>query len=86
MQDYRNLLVWQKAHRLTLAAYALSPYLKVPEAWPLRDLSCSAPRFPFRRTSPRVPVAARTLISGAFSGIPWVPQMSSSMTCSWLET
>jgi four helix bundle protein len=37
MQDYRNLRVWQKAHRLTLAAYAVSPYLKVPEAWPVRD-------------------------------------------------
>jgi four helix bundle protein len=37
MQDYRNLRVWQKAHKLTLAAYAVSPYLKVPEAWPLRD-------------------------------------------------
>jgi len=37
MQDYRNLRVWQKAHQLTLAADAVSPYLKVPEAWPLRD-------------------------------------------------
>jgi four helix bundle protein len=37
MQDYRNLRVWQKAHKLTLATYAVSPYLKVPEAWPLRD-------------------------------------------------
>ena len=37
MQDYRNLRVWQKAHRLALTTYAVSPYLKVPEAWPLRD-------------------------------------------------
>ena len=37
MQDYRNLRVWQKAHRLALATFAVSPYLKVPEAWPLRD-------------------------------------------------
>ena len=37
MQDYRKLRVWQKAHALALAAYAVSPYLKAPEAWPLRD-------------------------------------------------
>jgi four helix bundle protein len=37
MQDYRNLRVWQKAHRLTLAVYAVAPSLKAPEAWPLRD-------------------------------------------------
>jgi four helix bundle protein len=37
MQDYRNLYVWQKAHRLALAVYAVPPYLKAPEAWPLRD-------------------------------------------------
>ena len=37
MQDYRNLRVWQKAHRLALATYAVSPFLKAPEAWPLRD-------------------------------------------------
>jgi four helix bundle protein len=37
MQDYRNLRVWQKAHKLALATYALSAYLKKPEAWPLRD-------------------------------------------------
>jgi four helix bundle protein len=37
MQDYRNLYVWQKAHRLALAVYAISPKLKAPEAWPLRD-------------------------------------------------
>ena len=37
MQDYRNLYVWQKAHRLALAVYAVFPYLKAPEAWALRD-------------------------------------------------
>jgi four helix bundle protein len=37
MQDYRKLHVWQKAHRLALAAYAVSSYFKAPEAWPLRD-------------------------------------------------
>jgi four helix bundle protein len=37
MQDYRNLRVWQKAHSLTLAVYAVTPSLKAPEAWPLRD-------------------------------------------------
>jgi four helix bundle protein len=37
MQDYRNLRVWQKAHKLTVAVYAVSPCLNVPEAWPLRD-------------------------------------------------
>ena len=37
MQDYRNLRVWQKAHTLTLAVYAVTPSLKAPEAWPLRD-------------------------------------------------
>ena len=25
MQDYRNLHVWQKAHKLALATYAVSP-------------------------------------------------------------
>jgi hypothetical protein len=37
MQDYRNLRVWQKAHNLTLATYAISAYLQKPEAWPVRD-------------------------------------------------
>jgi len=37
MQDYRNLKVWQKAHDLTLATYALSAHLRKPEAWALRD-------------------------------------------------
>jgi four helix bundle protein len=37
MQDYRNLKVWQKAHRLTLATYAVSPHLQKPDAWPVRD-------------------------------------------------
>jgi four helix bundle protein len=37
MQDDRNLVVWQKAHRLALAAYELPAYLVSPEAWPLRD-------------------------------------------------
>ena len=34
MQDYRKLHVWQKAHRLALDVYAISAYLKAPEAWP----------------------------------------------------
>ena len=37
MQDYRKLLVWQKAHKLALKAYALPAYLRAPEAWVLRD-------------------------------------------------
>ena len=37
MQDYRNLRVWQKAHNLTLATYAVSANLQKPDAWPLRD-------------------------------------------------
>jgi four helix bundle protein len=37
MQDYRKLLVWQKAHKLTLDTYAVSAHLKRPEAWPLRS-------------------------------------------------
>ena len=37
MQDYRNLHVWQKAHKLALATYAVSAYLHKPEGWPLRD-------------------------------------------------
>ncbi len=38
MQDYRNLLVWQKAHRLVLDVYADSArHLRHPDAWPVRD-------------------------------------------------
>ena len=37
MQDYRKLLVWQKAHRLALTTYELPAYLTRPETWPLRD-------------------------------------------------
>src|SRR5215207_4985110 len=37
MQDYRKLLVWQKAHQLALKTYELPAYLLKPEAWPLRD-------------------------------------------------
>ena len=38
MQDYRKLVVWQKAHRLVLDVYAdTATYLRQPDAWPLRD-------------------------------------------------
>ena len=38
MQDYRKLWVWKKAHQLVLDVYADSTkYLKVPDAWPVRD-------------------------------------------------
>jgi four helix bundle protein len=37
MQNYRNLLVWQKGHQLAIDAYQLPPHLLNPEAWPLRD-------------------------------------------------
>ena len=36
MQDYRKLLVWQKAHQLTLALYAICARWTAPDAWPLR--------------------------------------------------
>ena len=38
MQDYRKLVVWQKAHKLVLDVYADSAkYLKKPDAWAVRD-------------------------------------------------
>jgi four helix bundle protein len=37
MQDFRNLLVWQKAHRLTLKAYALSATLSAAKHFSLSD-------------------------------------------------
>jgi four helix bundle protein len=37
MQDYRELLVWQKGHQLAIDTYALPRYFLKPEAWPLRD-------------------------------------------------
>ena len=37
MQDYRKLVVWQKAHELALNVFAISAYLKAPESWALRD-------------------------------------------------
>jgi four helix bundle protein len=37
MQDYRNLLVWQKAHKLAVKAYELPAYLRTPDGWVLRD-------------------------------------------------
>ena len=38
MQDYRKLVVWQKAHRLTLDVYADSAkHLAGREAWELRS-------------------------------------------------
>ena len=49
MQDYRNLRVWQKAHNLALATYAISANLQKPDAWPLGDqifraaISCGTP-------------------------------------------
>ncbi len=36
MQDYRKLLVWQKAHQFTLALYATCGRWNAPDAWPLR--------------------------------------------------
>jgi four helix bundle protein len=38
MQDYRKLVVWQKAHRLALDAYGDSAeHLRQPDAWAVRD-------------------------------------------------
>jgi len=37
MQNFRNLQVWQKSHKLALSTYAVPAYLLKPEAWPLRD-------------------------------------------------
>ena len=38
MQDYRNLMVWQKSHQLVLNVYADSAkHLRHPDAWPVRD-------------------------------------------------
>ena len=37
MQNFRNLEVWQKAHRLAVHAYELPAYLHEPKAWALRD-------------------------------------------------
>ena len=37
MQNFRNLEVWQKAHRLAVHAYELPAYLQDPKGWALRD-------------------------------------------------
>ena len=37
MQSFRNLEVWQKAHKLAVHAYELSAYLAEPKGWALRD-------------------------------------------------
>jgi four helix bundle protein len=38
MQDYRQLLMWHKAHRLVLDVYADSAkFLRHPDAWPVKD-------------------------------------------------
>ena len=80
MQDYRNLRVWQKAHQLTLATYAVSTYLQKPEACHFVT-RCSGRRFRSRRTSLKALVEVPTLISAAFCGTPWVPVMNLSMIC-----
>jgi four helix bundle protein len=37
MQSFRNLEVWQKAHKLAVKAYELPAYLQEPRSWALRD-------------------------------------------------
>ena len=38
MQDFKKLIVWQKAHPLVLDTYADSAkHLRHPDAWPVRD-------------------------------------------------
>jgi four helix bundle protein len=37
MQDFRNLRVWQKAHKLTLETYAVSATIKHPQHFCLKD-------------------------------------------------
>jgi four helix bundle protein len=37
MQDFRNLSVWQKAHNLAKAAYAISEHFSAPRYYKLRD-------------------------------------------------
>jgi 23S rRNA-intervening sequence protein len=77
MQDYRKLGVWQKSHKLTLDTYAVSPYFKAPEAWPVRDQML--------RAAISIPsniaegAAGQTQIFGDFCSIPWVPAMNLSM-------
>ncbi len=38
MQDFRNLKVWQKAHKLMLQTYAVSATIKHPQHFCLKDL------------------------------------------------
>jgi len=37
MQDFRNLQVWQKAHKLTLDTYAVSANMTHPQHFSLRE-------------------------------------------------
>jgi hypothetical protein len=78
MQDYRKLVVWQKAHQLALETYANSACFQQPPAWPLRD-QVFGPPSRFHRTSPRAPGGAPNPISGGFSGSPWVRATNLSM-------
>ena len=70
MQDYRNLYVWQKAHKLTLSVFAITPHLKTPEAWPLRDQAL------------RAAISITSNIAEG-KGRRWVPVTNLSMICFW---
>ena len=80
MQDYRKLTVWQKSHKLAIETYAISPNLRAPEAWPIRDqvlrAAISVPsNIAEGAGRERIP------IFGDSSSIPWVPATNLSMIC-----
>lgn len=81
MQDYRKLVVWQKAHQLVLDVYADSAtYLRHRDAWAIRDQMRSA-AISIASNIAEGTGRGATLISATSSTIPWVPRTNLSMIC-----
>ena len=79
MQDFRNLRVWQKAHKLTLDAYAVSATnITHPRYFSLRD-QLTRQRFQFQRTWRKAVERRGIESSGGSSEYPWVPPANLSI-------
>jgi hypothetical protein len=70
MQDFRNLEVWQKAHKLALARYSASENLSHPKYFNLRDHSPALP-FLSRPISQKGVGRQATGSFGGSSECPW---------------
>ena len=85
MRNYRDLVVWEKAHRLTLAVYKNTKAFPNDERFGL-IVKCVARRHRLRRTLLKVVVEGLIERWADSSRLQWVREPSCLITSCWRET